>query len=302
MIYLMNKAGNKQSEIARVLGVSQSSISKELKRNRGGRGYRPDQAHRFALERQASKAREPVMVGAVSKEVIRRLELKHSPEQISGAMRAESIPGPSHETIYQFLARDRQEGGKLYTHLRINRKRRYRRRSKAGRGKIPERVGIAERPASVEARIHYGHWEADLLEGAKGSGYVLSLYERKSMTGLLWKIEDKTAASASQAIIALGRGIKFRSISYDNGLEFSAHQEVNAALGCRSYFCNPYCSWEKGGVENLNGLIRQYLPKGTDFREIDQAQIKKIQDSLNSRPRKKLHFKSPSTYQLKLAA
>ena len=302
VIYRMRKAGKPQQEIAQALGLSQSTVSKEMARNRGQRGYRPVQAQRKAFERQtAKKKRSAVVVGNLEKEVRRRLALKHSPEQISLRLKSEGVQ-VSHESIYRYIERDKRDGGELYKHLRINGKRRYRRRVKASRTKIPNRVGIEDRPKVVADRARYGDWEADLIEGTKGTGFILSLYERKSRLGTLMKLQTKSSAETADALISQLDGYTVKTITYDNGLEFSAHGKVTQALGAQGYFCQPYHSWEKGGVENFNGLVRQYLPKGTSFKELTNERLKDIEEEINQRPRKILDIKSPYELKNKLAA
>ena len=299
----MSKAGKTQQEIAQALGLSQSTVSKEMARNLGQRGYRAKQAQRKASERQAAKRkRSRVITGDLEAEVRKRLEMKHSPEQISLRLKADGIE-VSHESIYQYIKQDKRQGGELYKNLRINGKRRYRRRLKAGRRtKIPERVDIEERPEEVNTRARYGDWEADLIEGSQGSGYILSLYERKSRFGKLVQLSTKSSEATTRGLIGQLEGYRVETITYDNGLEFSGHLEVNQALGARSYFCKPYHSWEKGGVENYNGLVRQYLPKGTSFVDLTTERLKEIEDEINRRPRKILDIKSPSELENKLAA
>ena len=302
IIYRMSKAVSSQTQIANALGVSQATVSKELARNRGQKGYRPKQANAKARQRQKTKRkRSPVIEGTLEQEVRRRLEIKHSPEQISLALKAEG-ERVSHQSIYAYIQEDKRQGGQLYKHLRINGKRRYRRRCKAQRSKIPNRRGIEERPKSVDSRLRYGDWEVDLIEGSKGSGFILSLYERKSRLGRLCKLHSKGSQETAQAIIRELVGYKVRTLTYDNGLEFAGHESVTQSLGAKGYFCQPYHSWEKGGVENFNGLVRQYLPKGSSFRELTTQELKDIQDQINQRPRKILKAKSPSQLEYKLAA
>jgi len=303
IIYRMRKAGNKQSEIAHALGFSQSAISKELSRNCGKRGYRPKQANEKALERQCSKrARERVISAEVEAEVCSRLKRKHSPEQISGALRLEQGTGPSRTSIYNYVEADKRAGGDLHLNLRINGKRRYRHRNKANRHKLSGRIDIEKRPIVVERRHRYGDWEVDLITGCRGGGYLLSLYERKSRTGILVKLLSKDADDTAVAIIAALKGLRVHTITYDNGLEFAGHQQVSDALDAAGYFCKPYHSWEKGGVENFNGLVRQYFPKGTNFLNVSEASLADIEAELNGRPRKCLGFQSPNNLKHKLAA
>jgi IS30 family transposase len=302
IIYRMRKAGNNQQDIAYALGVSQSAVSKELSRNCGKRGYRPRQAHNKALERQATKKkRDCIIVDDLEDEVCRRLRLKHSPEQISLRLHSEGL-SVSHETIYKYICRDKAKGGDLYKELRINGKRRYRRRVKGKRSKIPNRCSIDERPLAADLRIRYGDWEADLIEGTKGSGFILTLYERKTHFGMLHKLQNKTSKETARAIINQLKYYKVKTITYDNGLEFAGHEEITKALGAKGYFCQPYHSWEKGGVENFNGLVRQYLSKGTSFTHLTTKTMNKIENEINQRPRKTLNIKSPSELEHKIAA
>ena len=243
-----------------------------------------------------------MVTGSLEEEVDGRLERKHSPEQISGALRLEGTR-VSHETIYSHITRDKAGGGTLYKNLRINGKRRYRRRAKAGRiGKITGRVGIEERPKVVDARSRHGDWEVDLIEGSKGSGFLLSLYERKTRLGKLIHLPDKGSEGTARAIIETLEGYKVRTLTYDNGLEFSRHAEISRVLNAGGYFCAPYHSWEKGGVENFNGLVRQYFPKGSSFETITPKELQRVEDEINQRPRKTLGYSSPADHEHKLAA
>lgn len=302
VIYRMNKAGKSQCDIADVLGVSQGTISKELKRNTGKRGYRAKQSQQLSQARQRGKAtRAHVIVGDLEVEVRRRLRLKHSPEQISLVLkRVDQLV--SHETVYSYVAKDRKAGGDLYRELRINGKRRYRRRTGTRRSKIPNRKGLDERPEVVDERKRFGDWEVDLIAGSQGSGFILSLYERKSRTGLITKLEHKTSEATAWAIIKRLKAYRVKTLTYDNGLEFAGHELVSRELGAAGYFCAPYASWEKGGVENYNGLVRQYYPKGSSFADLTDEDLKLVETELNERPRKTLDGLSPSELNSKIAA
>lgn len=291
----MNQAGKTQAEIAQAIGFSQSTISKELSRNHGGRGYRSSQADRLAIERKRRKRSRPkVMVGIIKDEVEARLKIKHSPDQISKSLALCGLK-VSHETIYQHIADDKKSGGELSSNLRINGKRRYRRRSKIGRGeKIPNRVDIEQRPAVVSDRKRYGDWEADLIQGGAGSGFLLSVYERKSRIGKLHLLPNKSSEETMKGIVKALKGLTVNTITYDNGLEFAMHGLINDLLDCESYFCKPYRSWEKGGVENYNGLVRQYFPKGHDFSTITPEGLQEVEEEINRRPRNILAYKSPN--------
>jgi IS30 family transposase len=208
------------------------------------------------------------MFGLIKEEVNAQLRIKHSPDQINKSLAFRGVK-VSHETIYQYLASDRKAGGDLLLNLRINGKRRYRSRRKIGdREKIPNRVDIEERPMMISGRNRHGDWEAGLIQGAARSGFLLSIYERKSRIGKLHLLPNKSSGETMKGIVTALTGLKGYSIPYDHGLEFAMHELVNELLGCDSYFCKSYRSWEKGGVENYNGLVRQYFPKGYDFATI----------------------------------
>lgn len=302
IIQALRKEGFKQSVIADVIGVNQSTISRELMRNTGCRGYRPRQAQLLAEQRKCRQRRPRKLQGSIAQEVEARLRLLHSPEQISGAMAREGFDAASHELIYQYIAQDKTAGGTLYTCLRINGKRRYRRRVKGSRSKIPGRVDIAQRPASVESRRYFGDWEADLIEGRKGTGFILTLVERKSRLTIFEKLPDKQAPTVTESIVRRLCPLRVRTLTFDNGMEFAGHIEVTRSLGAKGYFCTPYHSWEKGLVENHNGLFRQYYPKGSSFEGIDQTSLDRIEIQLNERPRKVLDFKCPMDYLNKIIA
>jgi IS30 family transposase len=302
IICRLRKQGMSQSGIADVVGFNQSTISREITRNSGARGYRPKQAGVRAESRKATQRRPAKIRGEVAVAVEASLRRRHSPEQITGFYRRTGFDIPCHETIYRYVARDKAAGGKLYTYLRITAKRRYRRRVKGQRSKIVGRIGLEERPASVDQRLYFGDWEADLVEGSKGTGYVLTLVDRKSRYTLFSKLPDKTKATVSEAIVLKLRGMKTRTLTFDNGLEFSGHLEVARELGAKSYFCAPYHSWEKGLVENHNGLLRQYYKKGSSFEQVSEMGLQEVEDEINQRPRKTLAFFAPIDYRINLIA
>lgn len=302
IIYSLKKEGKTQNEIAEAVGCSQSSISKELRRNKGLKGYRYKQAQRLSEQRQKQKCRRArVITPELAVIIKKRLSLKHSPEQISLRL-AKEKKYVSYETIYRYIMEDKAQGGSLYKELRINFKRRYKRRVGTPRTKIPNRTGIEERPKIVNIRARYGDWEVDLIEGSKGSGYLLSLYERKSRFGRLTKLETKGKDETTRQILTLLEGYKVKTLTYDNGGEFAGHEEIASKLGAKGYFCQPYHSWEKGGVENYNGLVRQYFPKGSSFQHLTDDDVQAVQDEINQRPRKILDAKCPYDLKTKIAA
>jgi IS30 family transposase len=287
-IYALTKAGHAQSEIAKVLERSTSTISRELTRNRGGRGYRPKQAHSMAIERQAMNAR--TIDDATWRFAQERLMLQWSPEQISG--HADISP----ETVYQRVYADKRAGGLLWKNLRCQKQRKKRYGVMERRGQIPNRLFIEDRPAIVETRSRVGDWEADTIIGKSHRQAIVSIVERKTGWTLIRKVERKTAQAVSQAMISLLKPHRKRvhTITSDNGKEFAGHEEIASELQTDFYFAHPYASWERGTNENTNGLIRQYFPKNRDFTTITQQEINTAMERLNNRPRKRLGYLTPN--------
>lgn len=299
MIERLRKAGYSQEVIADRLDRAPSTISRELRRNRGERGYRHKQAQHKSEERRFASRRREKFTPVIQAKVEAHLREDLSPEEVTGVMRKKREATVSHERIYQHVYSDYDRGGDLYKHLRqCRRKRRKRLGRKDRRGRIRNRVSIDERPASVETRCFYGDWEADLMEGADRDGYVLTLVERKKGYCVIHPLRSKKAEEVTVAMIAalwpfVG---KIRSITVDNGKEFSGHETVAAILQTCVYFAHPYSSWERGTNENTNGLIRQYLPKGSSFKDLSLEECKRIEDRLNRRPRKRLGYDAPVDY------
>ena len=295
-IYALKKAGHDQQSIAATVSVSPSTICRELQRNRGQRGYRPHQAHQHALARRRDKAKATKMTPAVIARIEADLRQQWSPEQIAGRLAATDGLRLSTERIYQHIRADRQAGGTLYRHLRHSQKKRKKRYGKAdGRGQIKDRVSIDQRPAIVEEKSRIGDWEIDLVLGGQGTGALISVVERRSRYTVLGKVASKQAehvAAATLALLAPHKG-HTQTITADNGKEFAHHATISQALDAAVYFAHPYHAWERGLNENTNGLIRQYVPKGTALDTLSEAQIHHIRDRLNHRPRKGLAFQTP---------
>lgn len=294
-IAILKHDGKSNRQVARLLGRHPATIGRELKRNAGLRGYRPKAAHDKAKER-ARRPRYRKMTPDIAAYVEKHLRLDLSPEQISQTMAGATGVRVSHERIYQHVLEDKQRGGDLHHHLRINHKRRYRRRNRRKgdwRTKIPNRVDISLRPASVEDRSEAGHWEADLVK--VGGGHLVTVVERSNRFLLLGSVPCKRADQVHAELLRLlgPYAGQVRSITYDNGPEFSRHETLNDRLGRSSYFARPYHSWERGTNENTNGLIRQYFPKSERRASIDSDKVSFVQDRLNRRPRKTLGWRSP---------
>lgn len=294
--------GQNQSinSIAKQLGRAPSTISREVKRNADQRNdnYRYDLAHRKAQERQKSKPKRCDYTAEIRVYVAEQLSLQHSPEQISGYASENGIPCVSHETIYLHLWAEKQAGGKLYENLR-NKAKRYRKRgaAKDTRGKIVNRIGINLRPAIVDKRERLGDIEIDLVIGSGHQGALLTINDRVSGMVMIEKLKGKQAAEVSSALIArlLPYKDNLHTITSDNGKEFAGHEAVAKALGIDFYFARPYHSWERGSNENLNGLIRQYIPKSQNINLVETSYIAKVEKLLNERPRKRHKYQSPQT-------
>lgn len=282
-----------QAEIGRRLGVSKSTVSRELRRNCSVDGYQPAVAQKLSAHRRKAAGKRQIHEDTVFF-VEEALNWLWSPEQISAI--GDIIGRPvSHEWIYQHVASDKGFGGDLYTFLRQG-KRRYRKGYGKKRSPIPDAVSIEQRPLVVDDRSRVGDWEADLVLGKQGTGAIVTLAERKSRIYLTKKVFSKDSAEVAAAIISMLRGYKdvCHTITFDNGREFTRHKEIAVALEAKTYFAHPYAPWERGLNENTNGLLRQFIPKGTDLRTVTDDELRKYQGALNSRPRKCLGFRQPS--------
>ena len=285
-------------EMAARLGRSPSSISRELARNTGRRGYRPRQAHHLAQER-ALRPGPRRFTEEVRLDAEARLREGWTPEIISGRARLEGRAWVCKETIYKHVYTDAKLGGDLWAHLpRSRRKRRRRcpRQEGRGRGRIPNQRMIDTRPASVETRRQAGHWEGDLINGAHNTGNLVTLVERTTRFTLVGRTDNKEATEVRAVIEAclalLPVGIRL-SVTFDNGKEFAQHEALARSLGLNVYFAKPYHSWERGTNENTNGLIRRLYPKQSSFASIREDELARIDRYLNDRPRKCLGWKTP---------
>lgn len=300
-IYALRGRGDSQSSIAKSLGVHRSTICRELKRNTGLKGYRYKQAQRKANEKRRRASQGPSKLHTNEIAFIKKgLKLQWSPEQISGVMGLKKdLNKISHETIYKFVCQEKLSGGSLYKELRHQGKK-YNRRSKstAGRGCIPERVGIEERPAIVEEKSRVGDWELDSIVGANHKGAIISMVDRASKLTKLCKVSSKRSADTTNALVTCLSPIKefVHTLTADNGKEFAGHRQVSSSLCASFYFANPYSSWERGLNEHTNGLVRQYFPKGTSFEEITEEEVARVENLLNNRPRKVLGYQTPMEF------
>lgn len=295
------RADHKQSFIATQLHINKSTLSRELKRNRTKTGcYNALNAHenaqvqkeRFSLNRKFTPAMERFIRDKLSNE-------QWSPEQIAGYCKQNDISMVSHERIYQFIYQNKAEGGELHKNLRIASKM-YRKRYGSGKNKrsiIKDRVSIDQRPDCINNKERVGDWEIDTIIGKDNKGAIVTIAERATAFVLIARLNGKNAMELARAVVRLMAPFKdlVLSITADNGLEFAMHKYIADKLDSEFYFAHPYSSWERGLNEYTNRLIRQYIPKKTDFNDVNDNQIRDITMKLNSRPRKKLCYKSPGS-------
>ena len=306
VISSMRLLGESLRAMARRLSRPASTISREIRRNScADLVYSSDSARALhAQRRSAAKPRSKLYVGGVGwRVVLTLLDWKWSPQQIAATLKRVFPNEPerhvSHETIYTAIyAQPRGElRRQLIACLRHGRSTRMpRKRGVDRRGQIPEMVSIHVRPPEVEDRVMPGHWEGDFIKGAGNKSSVGVLVERSSRLVLLAKMDDATAASAlagfSAKLNSIAEPLR-QSLTYDQGKEMTRHSELSANTGVKVYFCDPHSPWQRGTCENTNGLLRQYLPKGTDLSVHTQEELDAIADSLNRRPRATHAFHSP---------
>jgi transposase, IS30 family len=297
-IAALRRQGLSVRAIARDLGRAPSTISREVARNmRRDGGYRAFTACEHAHARRWRSRRGSHFDREEWQLVEELLELDWSPEQVAGWLRLHGLLLISYETIYLHVWRDKRAGGKLWTHMRqAGKKRRKRYGAHDSRGRLAGKRHISERPAEVEARAVVGHWEIDTVKGDDQARHtVVTLVERATGFLVMGKLARHNAADATRRTVELiarhpGR---VRTVTADNGSEFHSYAEIEAATGARFYFATPHHSWERGTNENTNGLVRQYLPKRRSMAHVTQADCDAIAKKLNTRPRKRLGYRTP---------
>jgi len=296
---LLRRQGLSAAAIARMMGRHRSTIGREVRRNRKryDGGYRPDMADWYARGRRSRSRRNARFGPAAWRLVDAYLAAWWSPEQIAGRLAREGRLAISHETIYRHVWADRQQGGALYTYLRGARKQRRKRYGRSdSRGRLAGKRRITERPARVETRRAFGHWECDTVLGAGQAGpCVVTLVERKSGFVQLGWLARRTQAAVTRRVIQLIRRQprRVRTITVDNGTEFHDYATIEAHTTARFYFAMPHHSWERVTNENTNGLLRQYLPRGASMAHLTQQDCDRIAQHLNRRPRKRLGYRTP---------
>ena len=295
--------GHSLAEMTKVLRRNKSTISRELSRNGSSvrRRYTPCRAQVRSDERRSKASRRPRINNEKIRSYIReKLKLGWSPEIMAGRLPFEHRGlRISHEAIYQYLY-DRRTKDRKDLVLLLRRAHRMRKLKGIGRKvrktKIPNRIPIEARPKAVDSRRYYGHWEGDTMESQKSPPVLNSLTERKSRLLMLTKLERKAAGETKRAIVGrlanLPAALR-KTITLDNGTENTLHEEITSEIGAKCYFARPYASWQRGTNEQTNGMVRWFLPKGTDFRNISEEEIAAVESRINNRPRKCLKYKTP---------
>ncbi len=295
-IHALMKSGLSNAAIARRPGRSPSSVPRGIRRNGGARGQRHAQAQRRSEARRRAAPSVPSRMTPEPVALVEgRLAEGWSPEQVSGRLRLEGHPVAGRQWTCRHVHADRRAGGGLWRHLRRRARRPDRRGgAHAGRGHIPGRVDIPERPAPGEAKARVGDWEADTIVGAGTGGAVVSLVDRARRYTLLRRPGSRTAAAVGAAMTRMPGSLPVHTVTADNGREFADHARVAGTPGAGFLFARPYHSWERGPTGHTNGLVRGYLPKGTDLRRVTDAEVRAVQDRTDARPRRVLACLTPA--------
>ena len=294
-LYRLRKARKPMTEIVKLMGRARSTIYREIKRNTGGRGYRPKQAQRKAEERRLRCRRKPKMFhGKLRSLVCQLLKKAWSPDQISQWLQCRHPRNlqkhVSHQTIYTWIA---QEAPELRTHLRRHGKRRS---GPEKRGQLVSCTSIDGRPKVVDSRRRFGDWEGDTVVSPGRRSGLVTMVDRKSGYVRIHKTANLKAATTRRAAYRSLRDLPAelrRTMTLDNGKEFAEHEQLAEDLDLDIYFARPYASWQRGTNEHTNGLLRQFFPKGTDFARISHHQVARAEKLLNERPRKRLGYRTP---------
>jgi len=306
VIELLLASGKSHRRIGGIIKRDHRVIDREVKRNKPGeRAYRARLAQELTDRREANRCKKKLEKDEDLKEfVVKNLKEDFSPEQIAGLLKEEPpehLAGKQicHESIYQYVYEGEGRYEYLYTHLRRHKKKRKKQgKRKHKKVQIKERISIHDRPTVIDQKKRYGDFECDLIEGPRSGKQALSVhYERKSQYVKIHRVESKSAEKTNEALLASKEMLPhnfIKSITFDNGSETAWHHVIRYEYQIDTFHCDPYCSWQKGGVENINGLIRQYIPKGAKVEDYSDEFIKEIERKLNNRPRKGLRYKSPN--------
>lgn len=297
----LHTLGKSNREIGRILNRSHTTIARELARNIHGNSdhdyYTYTEAHRKALSRRSRSRKKSQFTESQWRKVERLIRKDYSPEQVSNFLKQKDSLRICHETIYQFIYKDKRLGGTLHGHLRLRcRKKRKRYRSKDSRGVLAGKTMIQDRPPYINDRSIPGHWEIDTMMGTGSKDCIVTIVERQTRYLWIGKLQARTVCCLNEAVIAFiqSTDMPVLSITADNGTEFHGYRDIESSTGTKFYFATPHHAWERGTNENTNGLIRQYIPKGASMHPLTQEMCDAIAHRINTRPRKTLQYKTPS--------
>ena len=308
MIETLIKSGKNQTQVANLLNVHRSTISRELRRNTPQRGvgakvYVAVSAQFKTWQRHHIKAKQVKFTLPLKNQMKKWMaRKKYSPELIAAKWIAEDTPGVSHECMYQFIwhckhtnKRENNEFKFVYKHLKHNKRRRKRGNYKENRGLIPNRVSILERPKVVDKKKRFGDIEVDLIMGARHKSALLVCFDRATLKTTINKLKGKESGPITKKIIQrMKKFPQLKTMTFDNDQAFCQHEKIASALKLKTYFTRPYTSQDKGGIENRNGVIRLFFPKGTDFNEIENKEIRRVENEINNRPVRKFGYLTPN--------
>lgn len=278
--------------IAKEINVHFSTVARELRRNKNQKGgYRALGAEVNSRNRRERFGDRRYKISGVLEEAVRQLlEDRLSPEQISGRLKIEKDIDISHESIYSWIYKICP--GYIPYLRQGQRKRRWKKRAQRPFISREKRKSISERPRRANERRQIGHWERDLIEGSKGKSSLLVLTDRKTRLAVIKKVKSHNSTHVNNETAKTLKPFSVNSLTNDNGIEFGKPQILEKQIKAPVFFANPYSSWERGSVENLNGLIRQYFPKATDFDKVSYEKIKEVEEAINNRPRKMFNYRS----------
>jgi IS30 family transposase len=287
--------GVSKVSIARQLNRSRSTIQREIKRNRERNGYyKPLIAQETAVFRRSRSRQKSYFTELEWAMVYSSVREDWSPEQIAARFKLEGLVRMHYGTIYREIKRNKRRGGRLFKQLRqANKQRRKRNGRPDSRGRLRGKRNISKRPEVANKRLEVGHWEADLIRGHRADGWVLTLIDRKSRLVRIRTLPQKSVLLVNRKLIPILKSHRIRTVTVDNGCEFHGFKTIEKVTRAKFYFANAHRSWERGSIENMNGLIRQYLPKLMRLRDLTQAKCNSIEHKLNTRPRKILNYKTP---------
>jgi len=290
-IQACEEAGLSQTHIALQIGCHKSTVSRELKRCKVGR-YNAEVAHKSAIKVRRSSVKSTRFTPLLWQQIIGQLARDWSPAVIAGRVALESgQQSISHETIYQWIYRDKHSGGVSHRYLlRAYRGYRKRRKTHDGRGLLRDRVSIDQRPEAANQRLHIGHWEGDTIHGREGN--LVTLVDRKSRLLNARKTSSRTKAEVGHKLITMLTAFQAKTLTVDNGREFYGHKDIANKANVDVYFADPYASWQRGSNENANGLLRRYFPKGTNFNKVSAQALRRVVEKINLMPRKLHNWKS----------